>query len=63
MRNRQSLTLSLLMGGLLLAAPLVAQAGGTINRIVDTPGNPQFSPMISHICCQVLRARLFLSHS
>ncbi len=27
MRNRQSLTLSLLVGGILLAAPLVAQAG------------------------------------
>ncbi len=38
MRNRQSLTLSLLMGGLLLAAPLVAQAGGTIKGKVTFTG-------------------------
>jgi len=38
MRNRQSLTLSLLMGGLLLAAPIVAQAGGTIKGKVTFTG-------------------------
>jgi hypothetical protein len=38
MRNRQSLTLSLLMGGLLIAAPLVAQAGGTIKGKVTFTG-------------------------
>ena len=38
MRNRQSLTLSLLMGGLLLAAPLVAQAGGIIKGKVTFTG-------------------------
>ena len=38
MRNRQSLTLSLLVGGLLIAAPLVAQAGGTIKGKVTFSG-------------------------
>jgi hypothetical protein len=38
MKNRQSLTLSLLVGGLLLAAPLVAQAGGTIKGKVTFKG-------------------------
>jgi len=38
MRNRQSLTLSLLIGGLLIAAPLVAQAGGTIKGKVTFSG-------------------------
>jgi hypothetical protein len=38
MRNRQSLTLSLLVGGILLAAPLVAQAGGTIKGKVTFTG-------------------------
>ncbi len=38
MRNRQSLILSLLMGGLLIAAPLVAQAGGTIKGKVTFTG-------------------------
>jgi hypothetical protein len=38
MRKRQSLTLSLLMGSLLLAVPLVAQAGGTIKGKVTFTG-------------------------
>jgi len=38
MRNRQSLTLSLLVGGILIAAPLVAQAGGTIKGKVTFTG-------------------------
>ena len=38
MRKRQSLTLSLLVGGLLLAAPLIAQAGGTIKGKVTFTG-------------------------
>ncbi len=38
MRKRQSLTLSLLVGSLLLAAPLVAQAGGTIKGKVTFGG-------------------------
>ena len=38
MRNRQSLTLSLLLGGALLAAPLIAQAGGTIKGKVTFSG-------------------------
>src|SRR5680860_1405357 len=38
MRNRQSLTLSLLVGGILFAAPLVAQAGGTIKEKVTFAG-------------------------
>ena len=38
MRNRQSLTLSLLVGGILLAAPLVAQVGGTIKGKVTFTG-------------------------
>lgn len=38
MRKRQSLTLSLLVGGLLIAAPLVAQAGGTIKGKVTFTG-------------------------
>ncbi len=38
MRNRQSLTLSLLVGGMLLAAPLIAQAGGTIKGKVTFTG-------------------------
>ena len=38
MRNRQSLTLSLLVGGFLLAAPLLAQAGGTIKGKVTFSG-------------------------
>ncbi|MDH5588069.1 MAG: hypothetical protein OEZ05_15735, partial [Nitrospirota bacterium] len=41
MRNRQSLTLSLLVGGLLIAAPLVAQAGGTIKGKVTFNGKEQ----------------------
>lgn len=38
MRNRQSLTLSLLLGGLLVAIPLLAQAGGTIKGKVTYSG-------------------------
>jgi hypothetical protein len=38
MRNRQSLTMSLVMGGLLMAAPLVAEAGGTIKGKVTFAG-------------------------
>ena len=38
MRNRQSLTMSLLVGGILLAAPLLAQAGGTIKGKVTFAG-------------------------
>ena len=38
MKNRQSLTMSLLVGGLLIAAPLVAQAGGTIKGKVTFTG-------------------------
>ncbi len=38
MSNRRSLTLSLLLGGLLVAAPLVAQAGGTIKGKVTFGG-------------------------
>jgi hypothetical protein len=38
MRNRQSLTMSLLIGGMLIAAPLVAQAGGTIKGKVTFAG-------------------------
>lgn len=38
MKTRQSLTLSLLVGGLLIAAPLVAQAGGTIKGKVTFSG-------------------------
>jgi hypothetical protein len=38
MRNRQSLILSLFVGGLLIAAPLVAQAGGTIKGKVTFTG-------------------------
>jgi len=38
MRIRQSLTLSLLVGGILIAAPLVAQAGGTIKGKVTFTG-------------------------
>ncbi len=40
MRNRQSLTLSVLLGGLLLAMPLIAQAGGTIQGKVMYSGKP-----------------------
>ena len=40
MKNRQSLTLSLLLGGLLLVVPLVAQAGGTIKGKVTYSGPP-----------------------
>lgn len=40
MRNRQSLTLSVLLGGLLLATPAVAQAGGTIKGKVTYSGKP-----------------------
>lgn len=38
MRNRQSLTMSLLVGSILIAAPLVAQAGGTIKGKVTFAG-------------------------
>ena len=38
MRKRQSLTLSLMVGALLIAAPLVAQAGGTIKGKVTFTG-------------------------
>jgi hypothetical protein len=38
MRNRQSLTMSLLVGAILLAAPLVVQAGGTIKGKVTFAG-------------------------
>ena len=38
MRKRQSLTLSLLVGAILIAAPLVAQAGGTIKGKVTFSG-------------------------
>ena len=38
MRTRRSLTLSLVVGGLLIAAPLVAQAGGTIKGKVTFTG-------------------------
>ena len=38
MRNRQSLTMSLLVGGMLLAAPLLAHAGGTIKGKVTFAG-------------------------
>ncbi|MDA1304052.1 MAG: carboxypeptidase-like regulatory domain-containing protein [Nitrospirae bacterium] len=38
MRNRQSLTVSLLLGGMLIAIPLVAQAGGTIKGKVTYSG-------------------------
>jgi hypothetical protein len=38
MRNRQSLTISLLVGGILIAAPLIAQAGGTIKGKVTFSG-------------------------
>ena len=38
MRNRQSFTMSLLIGGILIAAPLVAQAGGTIKGKVTFTG-------------------------
>ena len=38
MRNRQSFTMSLLIGSILIAAPLVAQAGGTIKGKVTFTG-------------------------
>jgi len=38
MRNRQSLTMSLVMGAMLLAAPMIAQAGGTIKGKVTFSG-------------------------
>ncbi len=38
MRNRQSLTVSLMLGGLLVAIPLIAQAGGTIKGKVTYSG-------------------------
>lgn len=38
MRNRQSLTMSFLVGCMLMAAPLVAQAGGTIKGKVTFAG-------------------------
>ncbi len=38
MRSRQSLTVSLLLGGMLIAIPLVAQAGGTIKGKVTYSG-------------------------
>ena len=38
MRNRQSLAVSLLLGGLLVAVPLIAQAGGTIKGKVTYSG-------------------------
>ena len=38
MRNRQSLTLSLILGSTLLAAPIIAQAGGTIKGKVSFSG-------------------------
>jgi len=40
MRNRQSLTVSLMLGGLLVAIPLMAQAGGTIKGKVTYSGKP-----------------------
>ena len=40
MRNRQLLTLSLFLGGLLVAMPLIAQAGGTIKGKVMYSGKP-----------------------
>lgn len=40
MRNCQSLTVSLLLGGMLIAIPLVAQAGGTIKGKVTYSGKP-----------------------
>ena len=40
MTNRQSLTVSLLLGGLLVAIPLVAQAGGTVKGKVTYSGKP-----------------------
>jgi len=40
MRKRQSLTMSLVLGGLLVAIPLVAQAGGTIKGKVTYSGKP-----------------------
>ena len=38
MRNRRSLTLSVFLGGLLVAMPLIAQAGGTIKGKVMYSG-------------------------
>ena len=38
MRNRQSLTMSLVVGAMLLAAPMMAQAGGTIKGKVTFSG-------------------------
>lgn len=38
MRNRQSLTMSLVVGAMLLAAPMIAQAGGTIKGKVTFSG-------------------------
>jgi len=38
MRNRQSLIVSLMLGGLLVAIPLIAQAGGTIKGKVTYSG-------------------------
>jgi len=38
MRNRQSLLVSLMLGGLLVAIPLIAQAGGTIKGKVTYSG-------------------------
>lgn len=38
MRNRQSLTMSLILGGLLVAIPMIAQAGGTIKGKVTYSG-------------------------
>ena len=40
MRNRQLLTMSVFLGGLLLAMPLIAQAGGTIKGKITYSGKP-----------------------
>ncbi len=40
MRKRQSLTLAVLLGGLLLAMPLIVHAGGTIKGKVTYSGKP-----------------------
>ncbi len=40
MRNRQLLTLSVFLGGLLVAMPLIAQAGGMIKGTITYSGKP-----------------------
>ena len=66
MRNRQSLTLSLLLGGMLLAAPLIAQAGGTIKGKVTFSGKvppPKefaFSKFPNVAFCQKTQAKVLM---